>query len=72
MKNTLAVAIRNAEITFDGDIKTTNTSGVAIFYHRVGNNLTYAVTADGYTDDDDEDNLIDVTAVTTKAITLGV
>lgn len=70
VKNNSAVAIRNAEITFNGEIKTTNASGIAIFYVRASSNYTYSITADYYTSDDDEDNLVDVSADTAVNITL--
>ncbi len=63
-------AIREAEINFDGKIKTTDATGKAVFYVRVGSNYEYTVTADGYGADDDDDNLIDVAASQTVAISL--
>lgn len=63
-------AIRKAEVTFNGVSKTTDASGQAVFYMRSGNNLKYAIAADGYNSDNDEDNLLDVTASQTVAISL--
>jgi hypothetical protein len=70
VKNNSDVAIRSAEVTFNGEIKTTSASGVAIFYVRAGNNYEYTVTADDYLSDDDDDNLIDVSASTSVSIIL--
>lgn len=71
VKNSVtALAIRNAEVTFNGVVKTTNASGQAIFYVRAGSNYTYSVTAEDYEADDDEDNLVDVAASQTVNITL--
>jgi len=70
VKDSSDVAIGNSEVTFDNEAKTTNASGVAIFYVRAGNNYQYTVSAENYSSDDDEDNLIDVSANTTVAITL--
>lgn len=72
VKNSSAVAIRNAIVTFADESKTTNASGMAIFYVRAGSNYTYVVSADGYSADDDEDNLVDVSATTDITITLEV
>jgi len=70
VKNVSSVAIRSAEVTFNDEIKTTNAAGIAVFYVRAGNNYAYTVTADGYIADDDDDNLIDVSASDDVAITL--
>jgi hypothetical protein len=70
VKNSSDIAIRNAEVTFNEETKTTNASGVAIFYVRAGNNYTYSVIAEDYYVDDDENNLVDVSASTSVAITL--
>lgn len=63
-------AIRGAEVTFNGEVKTTDENGQAIFYVREGNNYEYTVEADDYESDDDDDNLVDVTTNTTVEITL--
>jgi hypothetical protein len=70
VEDALSVAIRNAEVTFDDETKTTDASGVVVFYVKAGSNYEYTVTADGYISDDDDDNLVDVSASTTVAITL--
>jgi hypothetical protein len=70
VKDALDVAIRQALVTFDGEEKETNASGVAIFYCRAGSNYSYTVEADYYVSDDDESNLVDVSAATTVGITL--
>ena len=70
VKNSSAVAIRNAEIIFNDELKTTNASGIAIFYVRAGANYNYSITADDYISDDDDDNLVDVAATTAVTITL--
>ena len=62
VKNVSATAIRQAEITFDGEIKETNASGITIFYRRAGSNYYYEITADGYISDNDDNNLVDVAA----------
>jgi len=62
--------IREAEVAFDGQVKTTNASGQAVFYVRAGSNYEYTVTADDYGPDDDDDNLVDVSASTAIAISL--
>jgi len=62
--------IRMAEVTFNGETKTTDVSGQAVFYMRAGNNYEYIVTADDYESDDDDDNLVDVTAATAVNISL--
>lgn len=62
--------IRNAEVTFDSVTKTTDASGQAGFYVREGNNYEYIVMADGYESDADDDNLVDVSASQTVAISL--
>lgn len=72
IKNSSEIAIRNAEITFNGETKTTNVSGIAIFYVRAGANYIYSITANDYASDDDENNLVDVYANTAVNITLGV
>ena len=56
-----ALAIREAEVTFNGETKVTGVAGTAVFYVRAGNSYTYEVTADDYQSDDDDANLIDVT-----------
>lgn len=53
--------IREATVTFDGEVKGTGEAGTVVFYKRAGNNYKYTVTADDYQADDDEENLIDVT-----------
>jgi hypothetical protein len=66
-------AIREAEVTFNDETKETNASGIAIFYVRTGDNYEYMVTADDYESDeheDDDPNLIDVTADMAVAISL--
>jgi len=66
-----ALAIREAEVTFAGETKTTGTDGKAIFYVLAGSNYTYKVTAEDYQSDDDDANLIDVTtAAVAVAISL--
>jgi hypothetical protein len=70
VEDALEVAIRNAEVTFNDETETTNASGIAIFYVRAGSNYEYAVSAEGYVSDDDDDNLLDVSASTSVAITL--
>jgi len=70
VKDSSSVAIRNAEVTFDGDTKTTSASGVAVFYAKVVSNCPYSISADGYVSDDDDDNLVDVSASTAVNIIL--
>lgn len=70
IKNSSAVAIRNAEVVFNDESKTTNAAGIVVFYVRVGNNYTYSIIAEDYDSDNDDDNLIDVTTTTAVAITL--
>lgn len=72
VKNRSEVAIRNAIVTFDDEARATNASGVAIFYVRAGSNYTYFVSADDYASDDDENNLVDVSATTDITIVLEV
>ena len=62
--------VRQAEVIFNNEAKTTDASGQAIFYVRAGSNYEYTVTADGYESDDDDDNLIDVSASQTVSISL--
>ena len=64
--------IRMAKVTFNDETKTTDANGQAIFYVRKGTNYEYAVAADGYAPDDDEENLLDVSASQTVAISLAV
>ncbi len=63
-------AIRMAEVTFDGETKTTDATGLAMFRRRTASNLKYKVTADDYEPDDDEDNLLDVAASVAVPIAL--
>ena len=70
VKSSSGLAIRNAEVTFNDETKTTNTLGIANFYTRAGNNFKYAVSAENYYADDDELNLLDISASTTLNITL--
>ena len=58
--NTLGVDIRQATVVFDGETKITGASGSVTFYKRPGNNYRFSVHADGYTADDDDNNLVDV------------
>lgn len=62
--------IRMATVEFDGQVKTTDENGRAIFYRRAANNLEYMVTANDYEPNDDDDNLVDVTASLTIDIDL--
>ena len=64
------VPIRLAEIIFDNEEKTTDGNGLAVFYRRAANNMRYKVTAANYEPDDDEDNLLDVSASVTVDIVL--
>lgn len=50
--------------------KYTDENGQCIFYVRAGSNYKYEITADDYTSDDDEDNLVDVSESTEIEITL--
>ena len=68
--NTTAAAIRMALVVLGCEAKTTDENGQAVFYRRAASNLKYAVTADNYESDDDEDNLVDVSASVTVAIPL--
>jgi hypothetical protein len=63
-------AIRQAEVGLAGEFKETDENGVAVFYVRAGNNYKYYVIAEGYISDDDDDNLIDITANETVDIAL--
>lgn len=66
-----AAAIRQAEVTFNGQIKATDAAGEVVFYVRQGSsNYEYTVTAEGYSPDSDDDNLLDVTASQTVSISL--
>lgn len=56
------VAIRKAEVIFNGESKDTDASGLAVFYVRAGGNYAYTVAHDDYEPDDDDDNLVDVAA----------
>jgi len=71
--NSLGAAIRRAYVTFNGETLLTGAAGTVVFYVKPGNNYTYAISADGYTADDDDLNLVDVidTAVSVS-IVLGV
>jgi len=57
------VPVREAMVTFDGEVKYTNVSGSVVFYRRPGSNYAYTVSADGYISDDDDLNLVDVTTL---------
>lgn len=70
VKNALAVAIRQAVVTFGDNSLETDSTGTAIFYTREAKNVVYAVYADGYVADDDAANLLDVTASQTVNIVL--
>jgi hypothetical protein len=60
-------AIDDASVIFDGETKTTNSSGQVLFYTRAGNSLKYSVKADGYQEFDTNK---DITASTTIEILL--
>jgi hypothetical protein len=53
--------IRQASVEFNDEVKTTDENGQAVFYIRAGSNYAYAITAEGYISDDDDDNLVDIT-----------
>ncbi len=65
-----STAIRQAEVEFAGQTKTTDATGKAVFYVRAGSNYEYTIKAYGYGADDDDDNLVDVAASQTVAISL--
>lgn len=68
-----AVAIDEAMILFDGTTKYTNTSGIAIFYVRAGNNYEYQITHEDYADYVDSEGEwynVDITASTAISITM--
>ena len=65
-----AAAIRGAGVMFNGEVKETNASGVAVFYMHAGNNYEYTVTANGYKPTDVDPSLIDVAAATAIPISL--
>lgn len=73
VKNSLDAAIIEAEIVFDGVTKYTNSSGIAIFYVRSGDNYEYAISHEDYADyvDSDGDNYkVDISASTAISITM--
>jgi hypothetical protein len=73
VKNSLAVAIDEVTVTFNGETKLTNSLGIAIFYVREGNNYEYTITHEDYQDYLDEDGepyLVDISASTTINITM--
>ena len=59
--------IDEASVTFNGETKLTNASGVAVFYVREGDNYEYAISADNYESVDDN---VDISANTTIEISL--
>lgn len=65
-----STAIRQATVEFDGQAKTTDATGKAVFYVHAGSNYKYTVTAEGYGADDDDSNLVDVAASQTVSISL--
>ena len=67
---TTTYPIRMALVVLGYEAKTTNENGQAVFYRRAASNLKYTVTADNYESDDDENNLVDVSASVTVAIPL--
>lgn len=65
-----AVAVADVEITFNGETKETNSSGVAVFYYVNGGvNQDYTVSKTGYTTVESD---VDVTADTAVAVALVV
>jgi hypothetical protein len=66
-------AIDEAEIVFDGTTKYTNTSGIAVFYVRAGDNYEYQITHEDYADYVDSDGEwynVDISASTAISITM--
>lgn len=62
-------AIADAEITFNGETKETNSSGQAVFYYvSAGVNQTYIVEATGYSYKEVD---LDVTATATVTVNMG-
>ncbi len=68
VKNESDEAIADAIVTFNGEIKETDSSGNAVFYYvDAGVNQDYSVIADGYTSVASD---IDVTATTTISVVM--
>lgn len=66
--NSLEEAIEDAEVTFNGETKETDSSGNAVFYYvGSGVNQAYSVAADDYTTAESE---LDVTATATVSVVL--
>jgi hypothetical protein len=71
--NSIAAAIDEVKIIFDGVEKLTNASGIAIFYVREGSNYEYQITHNDYADYVDSDGEwynVDVSASVTINITI--
>ena len=66
--NSSEEAIEDAEVTFNGETKETDSSGNAVFYYvDTGVNQAYSVAADDYTTAESE---LDVTATATVSVVL--